>query len=172
MNIDNIILSLFMIIFYCIISYNLPYFPIKNDNADKIKQRNRSIIQKIIKDKKNAGSLISNCILVNNAQNSKKENARPIIIKIAGNTINNNNYHMDGVNGNKNEMNNFNPLINNNNIELDDNCLKKELDNKNLLIQKEKQGDGDGVDFQSKDYIIEDLQSNVGVLKLNENKNN
>ena len=93
MDFINIILSIFMIVFYCLISYNLPYFLIENDETQKIKQQNASSIQKIINDKKIDVSIISHQTISNNdqiipktAKNSSKDINNEILkIKIDNN---------------------------------------------------------------------------------------
>ena len=173
MNIINIILSILMIIFYCMISYNLPYFQIKNDKTQKNKQQDRSISKILTKNKKNYCSLDfrykkDNQTVSDTPKNKTKiQNIRPVFIKITGNTINNNTFHREGI-----ENNNSNsPINNNSNFKVFENCLKNEQDKKKFLIQKDKLNDVDDANVQSKDYIIGDLQNDVS-LKLNENKNN
>ena len=160
------------------ISYNLPYFPIKNDKAQHlIKLQRKYLSKKLIREKINAESnnfqfkteknnQISSYIQKNG---SKDININPVIIKITGNNINNNTYHREGKKEKK--ISNFNSKIDKN-IKLINSCLKNELDQKISLIQKKGLDDGDDVNFQSKDQIIGELQNNDGALKLNEKKNN
>ena len=177
MNIVNIILSIFMIIFYCLISYNLSSSQTENSKNRNNNQDNRSSIKKIIKEKKKVGSLISydkgakNQIISNITKNNIKEgNSRQIIINITGNNIGHNIYLREQDNGIKKENYNFNSQINdNNNNKLVDNTLKNEVVQKNSPVQNEGLGDYYDVDFQSKANIIGELQNNDAILKLNNN---
>ena len=180
MDVINIMLSIFMIIFYCIISYNFPYFPIK-DKASTIKQTIIYNSKKVTKENINSGLLNLHNVMGKNNQvmssyipkkNSKEENIRPVIIKITGNDINNNSLYKEVEKENKIENNNFNPKINSSNINLINSCLKDEFDKNKSFVQKQGLGDGDDVNFQSKDCIIGELMNNNGALKLNESKNN
>ena len=177
MDIVNIILSILMIIFYCLISYNLPYFQINNNQEGKIRKQNRSSINKMVKEKKNNGTFVShktiekkNQKMLKMQKNNMKDN-RQIIIKISGNVINNNNYNREKESYNKNENLNFNSQVNDSNIKFVDNRVKSDFAKKDFPIQNERLGDDYEAEFQSKGNIIGDLQINdVGVLKLNENK--
>ena len=160
------------------ISYNLPYFPIKNDKTQKNKQLNRYICKKLTKNKNNAESLNFRHRMINNNQiisnisknNTKVEKIRQVI-KINENSINDNTYHKEGENRNNNRNNYFTSQINNHrNNKLFDNCLKNEQDKKNSLIQKVGIDDNDKADFQSKDYIFGEFQNNDIPIKLNTNK--
>ena len=176
LNIVNIILSIFMIIFYCLISYNLSSSQAENSKNRNNNQDNRSSIKKIIKEKKKVGSLISydkgakNQIISNITKNNIKEgNSRQIIINITGNNIGHNIYLREQDNGIKKENYNFNSQINDNNNKLVDNTLKNEVVQKNSPVQNEGLGDYYDVDFQSKANIIGELQNNDAILKLNNN---
>ena len=63
----------------------------------------------------------------------------------------------------------MNPQINNNN-NLIDNLLKRELIKKNHVMQNKRFAYGEDTDYPSKTNIIGKFQSNDDVLKLNENK--
>ena len=172
-NIANIILSIFMVIFYCIIVYNLPYFQIKNNRTQKFKKPNRHTTKKLPKFTFQNKTVKNNLTILNIPNTkAKKGNVRPVIIKITGNNINNNTYHREWENKNKYENNNFNSQINNNSSnKLFENCLQSELNKKISLIQKVGSGDVDNADFQSKDFIIGELQNNNVAFKLNKNNN-
>ena len=49
------------------------------------------------------------------------------------------------------------------------NCLQNELKKKTCQIPKVGSGDNDNADFQSKDFIIGELQNNNIASKLNKN---
>ena len=168
MNSVNIIISIFMVIYYCIISYDLPYFKIENTDAQKIKQQNESSIKKIIRDNKNQTSLISHDRMDKNNQiisnNSKGENNLSIINKINGNTINKIN------NGEKENENNIISSQINNKTKLVDNLLKNEIVKKNNQMKNDGLIDAEDVDYPSKANIIGEILNNDGILKLNENR--
>ena len=170
-NFINIVLSNFMIIFYCIISYNLPYFPITNPQLQKIKGINK----KLKKHKKGIRSLFSYIRKTRSKKikskstkkNIKDKNNRRVIIKISGNIINNNSYQEGG---NKNESNNDKVNSQINNIQLLNNFLTNELIKKNCNIQNEGLGDAEDPDFPSQASIIGEFKNKYDVLKLNKNK--
>ena len=169
MNILNIVLSVYMIILYCLISYDLSFYLIENGEAQKIKQENESSIKKIINDKKIVKSLFSNYKTdKNNHSNTKEGYHRPIIITINGNTMNNFS-KKEGETGNKNENNNSNLQINDK-IKLNDIFLRNKDDIKYSMNKIERLYDVEEIDFPSKANIIGDLQNNDGILNLNESK--
>ena len=175
MDIVNIVLSFFMIIFYCLISYYLPYFPIEKDDVEGMKQQNDSSIKKIIDEKKIDGSILSHHEMVKNNQiilNISNNNSIDVKInQIETNKINNNFNNIEGEIGIKNENNGINLPINNSS-KLSSSLLKSDhvKDNSNSMIHNERLVDGEEVDFASKTNIIGELQNNDGILKLNENK--